>query len=224
MFIKVITAYIAEEGEMFPNGKKWSSEDRRTLRQRNRSRISASNIHPHLTGCRKYFMGHEIIKNEWSSEGNEYRANKLCAAGCRLWRHSGNGELYVAQQQMVKLQKQCLPMQKSLFWIWAYCRTGTRSESEKLYTLVDKFRSQREFPLFLFLIVLRICTVWSGVTVLRFPVAIELMINGITNADLIKAMVGRDHGSFPKPEVQPGEEDPEVVESFRTGYFKISLR
>lgn len=34
-FIKVITGvHKAEEGEMFLNGKKWSSEDRRTLRQR----------------------------------------------------------------------------------------------------------------------------------------------------------------------------------------------
>ena len=46
-------------------------------------------------------------------------------------------------------------------------------------------------------------------------------VNGITNADLIKAMVGREITDlFPKPEVQPGEEILKVEKLSRTGYFK----
>ena len=47
-------------------------------------------------------------------------------------------------------------------------------------------------------------------------------VNGITNADLIKAMVGREITDlFPKPEVQLGRGDASKVEKLsRTGYFK----
>ena len=46
-------------------------------------------------------------------------------------------------------------------------------------------------------------------------------VDGITNADLIKAMVGREITDlFPKPEVMPGEEMLRVEGLSRTGYFK----
>ena len=46
-------------------------------------------------------------------------------------------------------------------------------------------------------------------------------VDGITNADLIKAMVGREITDlFPKPEVTPGEEMLRVEGLSRTGYFK----
>ena len=46
-------------------------------------------------------------------------------------------------------------------------------------------------------------------------------VNGITNADLIKAMVGREITElFPKPEVKIGKEMLRVEDFSRTGYFK----
>ncbi len=47
-------------------------------------------------------------------------------------------------------------------------------------------------------------------------------VDGITNADLIKAMVGREiKDLFPKPEVKLGDEMLRKVENLsRTGYFK----
>ena len=46
-------------------------------------------------------------------------------------------------------------------------------------------------------------------------------VDGITNADLIKAMVGREiKDLFPKPEVKLGDEMLKVENLSRTGYFK----
>ena len=46
-------------------------------------------------------------------------------------------------------------------------------------------------------------------------------VDGITNADLIKAMVGREiNDLFPKPEVKIGDEMLRIEHLSRTGYFK----
>lgn len=46
-------------------------------------------------------------------------------------------------------------------------------------------------------------------------------VNGITNADLIKAMVGREiNDLFPKPEVKLGDEMLRIEHLSRTGFFK----
>ena len=46
-------------------------------------------------------------------------------------------------------------------------------------------------------------------------------VNGITNADLIKAMVGREiNDLFPKPEVELGDEMLRIEHLSRTGFFK----
>ena len=46
-------------------------------------------------------------------------------------------------------------------------------------------------------------------------------VDGITNADLIKAMVGREiKDLFPKPEVKIGDEMLRIEHLSRTGYFK----
>ena len=46
-------------------------------------------------------------------------------------------------------------------------------------------------------------------------------VNGITNADLIKAMVGREiNDLFPKPDVKPGEEMLRIENFSRTGFYK----
>ena len=46
-------------------------------------------------------------------------------------------------------------------------------------------------------------------------------VDGITNADLIKAMVGREiKHLFPKPEVKIGDEMLRIEHLSRTGYFK----
>ena len=98
----------------------------------------------------------------------------------------------------------------------------TRSESEKLYTLVDKLKSEGVSIIFISHRFEDMYRLASRVTVFRDSQYIGTYdVNGITNADLIKAMVGREITDlFPKPEVQPGEEILKVEKLSRTGYFK----
>ena len=84
----------------------------------------------------------------------------------------------------------------------------TRSESEKLYTLVDKLKSEGVSIIFISHRFEDMYRLASRVTVFRDSQYIGTYdVNGITNADLIKAMVGREITDlFPKTEVKPGEE------------------
>ena len=98
----------------------------------------------------------------------------------------------------------------------------TRSESEKLYTLVDKLREDGVSIIFISHRFEDMYRLASRVTVFRDSQYIGTYdVDGITNADLIKAMVGREITDlFPKPEVTPGEEMLRVEGLSRTGYFK----
>ena len=98
----------------------------------------------------------------------------------------------------------------------------TRSESEKLYTLVDKLKADGVSIIFISHRFEDMYRLASRVTVFRDSQYIGTYdVDGITNADLIKAMVGREiKDLFPKPEVKLGDEMLKVENLSRTGYFK----
>ena len=224
-FIKVITGvHKAEEGEMFLNGQK---VDFKGPKDAQAAGISAVYQHPtsypHLTVAENIFMGHEIIKGhriQWKAMNEE--ANKLLSQlDADFDATAEMGNLSVAQQQMVEIAK-AMSTNARIIILDEPTAALTRSESEKLYTLVDKLREDGVSIIFISHRFEDMYRLASRVTVFRDSQYIGTYdVNGITNADLIKAMVGREiKDLFPKPEVKPGKEMLKIEGLSRVGYFK----
>ena len=131
------------------------------------------------------------------------------------------GTLSVAQQQMVEIAK-AMSTNARIIILDEPTAALTRSESEKLYTLVDKLKADGVSIIFISHRFEDMYRLASRVTVFRDSQYIGTYdVDGITNADLIKAMVGREiKDLFPKPEVKLGDEMLRVENLSRTGYFK----
>lgn len=224
-FIKVITGvHKAEEGEMFLDGNRVSF---RGPRDAQAAGIAAVYQHPtsypDLTVAENIFMGHEIIKSgmiQWKKM-NEEAAKLLSQLDADFKPTDEMGALSVAQQQMVEIAK-ALSTNAQIIILDEPTASLTNSESEKLYRIVDKLREDGVSIIFIshrFEDMYRLAT---RVTVLRDSKYIGTYdVNEITNADLIKAMVGREISDlFPKPEVQLGPEVLRVEGLSRVGYFK----
>ncbi len=224
-FIKVITGvHKAEEGEMFLNGQK---VDFKGPRDASAAGIAAVYQHPtsypHLTVAENIFMGHEIMKGrmiDWRSMKGE--ANKLLQQLDADFDSSAEmGNLSVAQQQMVEIAK-AMSTNARIIILDEPTASLTKSESEKLYTLVDKLKADGVSIIFISHRFEDMYRLADRVTVFRDSQYIGTYdVNGITNADLIKAMVGREiNDLFPKPEVQIGKEMLRIEHLSRTGFYK----
>lgn len=224
-FIKVITGvHKAEEGEMFLNGER---VDFKGPKDAQAAGIAAVYQHPtsypHLTVAENIFMGHEIIKHkmiQWKAMNVE--ANKLLAQlDADFDATAEMGNLSVAQQQMVEIAK-ALSTNARIVILDEPTAALTRSESEKLYKIVDKLKEEGVSVIFISHRFEDMYRLASRVTVFRDSQYIGTYdVNGITNADLIKAMVGREISDlFPKPVVKIGEEMLRVENFSRLGYFK----
>ena len=193
-FIKVITGvHKAEEGEMFLNGQK---VDFKGPKDAQAAGIAAVYQHPasypHLTVAENIFMGHEIIKNrmiQWKAMNTE--ANKLLKQlDADFDATAEMGTLSVAQQQMVEIAK-AMSTNARIIILDEPTAALTRSESEKLYTLVDKLKADGVSIIFISHRFEDMYRLASRVTVFRDSQYIGTYdVDGITNADLIKAMVG----------------------------------
>ena len=130
-------------------------------------------------------------------------------------------ELSVGQQQMVEIAK-ALSTNAKIIILDEPTAALTRNESEKLYTLVDKLKENGVSIIFISHRFEDMYRLASRVTVFRDSQYIGTYdVNGITNADLIKAMVGREiNDLFPKPEVKLGDEMLRIEHLSRTGFFK----
>ena len=224
-FIKVITGvHKAEEGEMFLDGRKI---DFKGPRDAQAAGIAAVYQHPtsypDLSVAENIFMGHEIIKNgmiQWKKMNEEATAllNQLNAD---FKSTDEMGALSVAQQQMVEIAK-ALSTNARIIILDEPTAALTKNESEELYRIVDKLRDDGVSIIFIshrFEDMYRLAT---RVTVFRDSQYIGTYdVDGITNADLIKAMVGREiKDLFPKPEVKIGAEVLKVEGLSRMGYYK----
>ena len=131
------------------------------------------------------------------------------------------GTLSVAQQQMVEIAK-AMSTNAKIIILDEPTACLTRSESEKLYTLVDKLKEEGVSIIFISHRFEDMYRLASRVTVFRDSQYIGTYdVNGITNADLIKAMVGREITDlFPKPEVKLGQEMLRIEGLSRIGYFQ----
>lgn len=224
-FIKVITGvHKAEEGEMFLNGQK---VDFKGPKDAQAAGIAAVYQHPtsypDLSVAENIFMGHEIKKHgiiQWKKMNEE--ADKLLAQLDADFKSTAEmGALSVAQQQMVEIAK-ALSTNAKIIILDEPTAALTNNESEKLYHIVDKLREEEVSIIFIshrFEDMYRLAT---RVTVFRDSQYIGTYdVDKITNADLIKAMVGREiKDLYPKPEVQIGAELLKIEGLSRTGFYK----
>ena len=224
-FIKVITGvHKAEEGEMYLFGEK---VDFKGPKDAQAAGIAAVYQHPtsypHLSVAENIFMGHEIIKHkmiQWKAMNEE--ANKLLKQlNADFDATAEMGTLSVAQQQMVEIAK-ALSTHAKIVILDEPTASLTRRESEELYRIVDQLREEGVSIIFISHRFEDMYRLASRVTVFRDSQYIGTYdVAGITNADLIKAMVGREiKDLFPKPEVEIGEEMLRIEGLSRTGYYK----
>ncbi len=179
--------------------------------------------YPHLTVAENIFMGHEIIVHkmiQWKKMNEE--ANKLLKQlNADFDATAEMGTLSVAQQQMVEIAK-ALSTNAKIVILDEPTAALTKRESEELYRIVDHLREEGVSIIFISHRFEDMYRLASRVTVFRDSQYIGTYnVDEITNADLIKAMVGREiKDLFPKPEVQLGEEMLRVEGLSRVGYFK----
>lgn len=228
-FIKVITGvHKAEEGEMYLEGQK---VDFKGPKDAQMAGIAAVYQHPtsypDLTVAENIFMGHEIVKNgmiQWR-DMNKQATELLKQLDADFKSTDEMGALSVAQQQMVEIAK-ALSMNAKIIILDEPTAALTKNESEKLYRIVDKLKEEQVSIIFISHRFEDMYRLASRVTVFRDSQYIGTYdVDGITNADLIKAMVGREISDlFPKPDVKLGNEVLRVENLSRTGYFKnVSL-
>ena len=229
-FIKVITGvHQAEEGEMILDGKKVVFKD--TL-EAQKAGIAAIYQHvtayPHLTVAENIFMGHEKVKSgfiQWKQmyeESDELLKELNADFNSRMVM----GDLSVAQQQMVEIAK-ALSMKARIIIMDEPTAALTKRESEELYRITRKLSAEGASIIFISHRFEDMYALAERVTVFRDAKYIGTYdVNGISNAELIKAMVGREISDlFPKPEVKIGGEILRVEKLSRTGYFKdVSFR
>ena len=224
-FIKVITGvHKAEEGEMYLFGEK---VDFRGPKDAQAAGIAAVYQHatsyPDLTVTENIFMGHEIVKRgviQWKEMNEE--ANKLLKRmNAEFDATAEMGTLSVAEQQIVEIAK-ALSTNARIIILDEPTASLTKSESEELYRIVDQLRESGVSVIFISHRFEDMYRLASRVTVFRDSKYIGTFnVNEITNAELIKAMVGREIKElFPKPDVEIGEEVLRVENLSRAGYFK----
>ena len=228
-FIKVITGvHAAEEGEMFLNGKKVRFKGPRDAQAAGIAAVyQHPTSYPELSVTENIFMGHEIRKFgmiQWNVMNQE--AQKLLdRLDADFSPTEEMGALSVAQQQMVEIAK-ALSTKAKIIILDEPTAALTQSESEKLYRIVDQLKEEGVSVIFISHRFEDMYRLASRVTVFRDSQYIGTYdVDGITNADLIKAMVGREiTDMYPKPDVKIGKEIFRIEGMTRTGYFKdVSL-
>ena len=224
-FIKVITGvHRAEEGEMYLFGKK---VDFKGPRDAQAAGIAAVYQHPtsypDLTVTENIFMNHEIKKHgilQWKQMHREAQGY-LDQLDADFKSTAEMGALSVAQQQMVEIAK-AISTHAKIIILDEPTAALTANESQKLYKIVDKLKEDGVSIIFISHRFEDMYRLASRITVFRDSQYIGTYdVNGITNAELIKHMVGREiKDLFPKQDIKPGEEVFRIEGFSRTGYFR----
>lgn len=228
-FIKVITGvHKAEKGEMYLYGKKVDFKGPRDAQQAGIAAVyQHPTSYPELSVTENIFMNHEIRKNgfiQWKQMHKEAQSY-LDELDADFDPTVEMGTLSVAQQQMVEIAK-AISAHAKIIILDEPTAALTANESQKLYSIVDKLKDNGVSVIFISHRFEDMYRLASRVTVFRDGQYIGTYnVNDITNADLIKAMVGREiQELFPKPEVEPGKEMLRIEGFTRTGYYKnVSL-
>ena len=224
-FIKVITGvHRPDEGEIYLDGKKIEFK---TPIDASKVGIAAIYQHvtnyPHLTVAENIFMGQEKVKGgvlNWK-EMNKEADELLKQLNADFSSTALMGSLSVAQQQIVEITK-ALSTNARIIIMDEPTASLTRNESEELYKITEKLRDDGKSVIFISHRMEDMYRLASRVTVFRDAQYIGTYdVDGITEHDLITAMVGREINElFPKPQVEPGNEVLRVENLTRTGFFK----
>lgn len=224
-FIKVITGvHKAEEGEMYLFGKKVDFKGPRDAQQAGIAAVyQHPTSYPDLTVTENIFMNHEIKKRgiiQWK-QMNEEAQEYLDELDADFKATAEMGALSVAQQQMVEIAK-AISTHAKIIILDEPTAALTANESQKLYKIVDKLKESGVSVIFISHRFEDMYRLASRVTVFRDSQYIGTYdVNGITNADLIKAMVGREINElFPKPDVKPGKEMLRIENFSRVGFYR----
>ena len=224
-FIKVIMGvHQAEEGEMLLYGKPVRFKSTRDAQKAGIAAIYQHvTAYPHLSVAENIFMGHLKIRHgvvQWKAMYEE--ADRLLQElNADFDSRQIMGNLSVAQQQMVEIAK-ALSVNAKIIIMDEPTAALTKRESEELYRITRKLRDEGVSIIFISHRFEDMYALATRVTVFRDAQYIGTYnVDEITNADLIKAMVGREiNDLFPKPQVEIGEEVLRVENLNRTGYFK----
>ena len=224
-FIKVIMGvHQAEEGEMLLYGKPVRFKSTRDAQKAGIAAIYQHvTAYPHLSVAENIFMGHLKIRHgvvQWKAMYEE--ADRLLQElNADFDSRQIMGNLSVAQQQMVEIAK-ALSVNAKTIIMDEPTAALTKRESEELYRITRKLRDEGVSIIFISHRFEDMYALATRVTVFRDAQYIGTYnVDEITNADLIKAMVGREiNDLFPKPQVEIGEEVLRVENLNRTGYFK----
>ncbi|MBQ6832502.1 MAG: sugar ABC transporter ATP-binding protein [Oscillospiraceae bacterium] len=224
-FIKVIMGvHQAEEGQMLLYGQPVHFKSTRDAQKAGIAAIYQHvTAYPHLTVAENIFTGH--LKKRFGivqwKQMYEEADSLLKELNADFDSRALMGSLSVAQQQMVEIAK-ALSVHARIIIMDEPTAALTKRESEELYRITRKLRDEGVSIIFISHRFEDMYALASRVTVFRDSRYIGTYdVNGITNADLIKAMVGREINElFPKPKVELGEEVLRVEGLSRTGYFK----
>ena len=224
-FIKVITGvHAAEEGQMFLEGEEVHFKGPKDAQEAGIAAVyQHPTSYPTLSVTENIFMGHENVKNgmiQWRSMNAE--AQKLLDSLDADFKPTDEvGTLTIAQQQMVEIAK-ALSTNAKIIILDEPTAALTANESEKLYGIVDRLREEGKSIIFISHRFEDMYRLASRVTVFRDSQYIGTYdVDGISNADLIKAMVGREiTDMYPKEDIELGEEIFRAEGMTRTGYFK----
>lgn len=224
-FIKVITGvHRPEEGEIILDGKKVVFKKPKDAQEAGIAAVyQHPTSYPDLTVAENIFKGHEILKFgmiRWG-EMNHQAAQLLERLNADFKATDEMGKLSVAQQQMVEIAK-ALSANARIIILDEPTAALTKNESEELYRIVDQLKADGVSVIFISHRFEDMYRLADRVTVFRDSQYICTHdVDGITNGDLIKAMVGREiKDLFPKPAVKIGGEVLRVEQFGRAGYFK----
>ena len=224
-FIKVIMGvHQAEEGQMLLDGQPVRFKSPKDAQKAGIAAIYQHvTAYPHLSVAENIFAGHlekKLGVVQWNKMYRE--ADRLLQElNADFDSRALMGNLSVAQQQMVEIAK-ALSLNARIIIMDEPTAALTKRESEELYRITRKLRDEGVSIIFISHRFEDMYALATRVTVFRDSKYIGTYdVDGITNADLIKAMVGREITDlFPKPVVEIGEEVLRVENLSRTGYFK----
>jgi rhamnose transport system ATP-binding protein len=168
-------------------------------------------------------MGHQIKKGpfmNWKAM-HAKAAELLGRLNADFDPKSEMGTLSVAQQQMVEIAK-ALSTNARIIILDEPTASLTANESKELYRIVKQLRDEGVSIIFISHRMEDMYELADRVTVFRDAQYIGTYdVNGITTADLVKAMVGREiKDMYPKPYVEIGDEVIRIDNLSRVGYYK----
>jgi len=225
-FIKIITGvHQPDSGEML-----WDGQPVKFKEPQDAQKMGVAAIYQHVT-CypdlsvtENIFMGHELLQKGTK----RILWDRMHAEADRLLQELGAdfdakmqmGALSVAQQQIVEIAK-ALSTSAKVIIMDEPTAALTKRESEELYRITERLRDKGAAIIFISHRFEDMYRLASRVTVLRDSRYIGSWdVDGISNEDLIVAMVGREITQlYPKKKAAIGEEVLRLERLGKSGYF-----